>query len=141
MKTTDANGVDAPVVANIEQMTISDLEVYRQQIMRAKEENTIDIAKIKSQIELAKANVVKTGEYADPNWFARVRAALRYKGWRDQMLGNELGRAANRIRDLRAKETANSFEHRFVEAAKRKLTGEQFAEIVALSRLPFKQPE
>jgi hypothetical protein len=128
------NKVDDVVVDDIEQMTIAELQAYRLRIMRAKEENTLDVGKIKTQIEHAKAKVIQTGRYSDSDWFARVNAALRAKGWRDQMLGNELGRVGNRIRKLRGNETAASFECRFIDAARRKLTGDQFAEIVALAK-------
>lgn len=51
-----------------------------------------EIAEIKAQLEIAMAHRRETGEYADAVWFAKARAALRYRGAEHQKLLRDIAR-------------------------------------------------
>jgi hypothetical protein len=51
-----------------------------------------EIAEIKAQLEIAVAHHQATGEYADPVWFAKARAALRYRGAEHQKLLRDIAK-------------------------------------------------
>jgi len=50
------------------------------------------ISEIKAQLEAAVARQKDTGEYADPVWFAKAKAALRFKGAEHQRLMRRISR-------------------------------------------------
>jgi len=84
-----------------------------------------EMARMKAQIFEAKSRAVD-GDYSDPDWFRRVNTALRYKGIRHQQL---LRRAAE-LRDSANASNANSWERRFIEAARRRLKPETYQALV-----------
>jgi hypothetical protein len=89
---------------------LAELESERDQI-------EADLASIRAQIEAANSRVWSAGEYSDPNWYARAKAALRFKGARHQQLLRMIGDARREQR--RAK--ANQSEAEFIRVAKRLL--------------------
>lgn len=88
------------------------------------------IAAIRAKIDRAKADKITTGEYADPDWFARVNAALRFKGMEHQRLQRIAGRLAREERQARAQ----SFERAFVDHARKVLAADAFETIATLAR-------
>ncbi len=84
-----------------------------------------DLAGMRAKESSVKANQVDTGEYADPNWFARLRTAIRFKGIEYNMLVKE---KADRAKSKR-RELASSFESKFIKVAKRRIDEELFHEI------------
>lgn len=73
-----------------------------------------ELADIRGQLEKASAHQKATGQYADPEWYRKAKAALRYRGIEHQKLLQ--GRAALR-REVNAGNVLN-LERRFVEAAR-----------------------
>ena len=85
-----------------------------------------EISSIKSQIEAAKATHKQTGQYADPVWFAKANAALRYKQARHQEL---LKMKSDKTKEEK-KSRAREFERAFVDVARDILEPDLFAEIM-----------
>jgi hypothetical protein len=90
----------------------------------ALEEVNTDIARIKSQLETARAKKIATGEYSDPLWYAKASGALRFKQRESQTLQAKLGELKKQRRDQ-----AFRVEARFVEIARRRLDPVLFQEI------------
>lgn len=61
------------------------------ELMNEKEANLLALADINGQIASAKATVLADGKYSDPDWWARLNGAKRYRGRRDQLIANRLG--------------------------------------------------
>lgn len=55
---------------------------------------------IQSQIDTAVANFHATGEYADPSWMARAKAALKYKSREHQEMMRKLGEEKRKKRKM-----------------------------------------
>lgn len=53
-----------------------------------------EIDAIKAQLDHATARLHTTGEYSDPQWYARAKAALRHKQRQMQALQQAIGRRA-----------------------------------------------
>ena len=77
----------------------------------------LSIADIKHQLAIAKANAVGKGVYADPVWYAKATAALKYKQVEHQQL---LTKIANAHRDAR-REFQNRFERAFLDISRERL--------------------
>lgn len=89
-----------------------------------------DIAAIRAKIDRAKADKIITGQYSDPDWFARVNAALRFKGMEHQRLQRIAGRLARQERAA----SARRFEQAFVDQARKVLKPDTFAAIIDRAR-------
>ena len=83
---------------------------------------TIEIAKIKAQIENARLIAAETGERVDPKWLYRAKLALSFKGREHQDLNIEFGR--RRSEERRAYNAR--VERAFVDAARWKLDATTF---------------
>lgn len=57
-----------------------------------------EIADIKAQLETAQAHRIETGEYANPDWFRRAKAALRFRGVEHQRLQRTVARMRDEYR-------------------------------------------
>jgi chromosome segregation ATPase len=66
-------------------------------------------ANIKDQIERAQANRITTGEYADPDWFRRAKAALRHLGVERNEVTRDLGEANRRLREVNSSHNIDTF--------------------------------
>lgn len=97
-----------------------------QELQNKADEVLLAIAVIKAKIASAKAKKIESGEYANPAWFARVNAALKFKQVEHQKLIRETARIK------REKNIQNSYEvHRvFVDIAKTRLSNDIFASIL-----------
>ena len=83
------------------------------------------IARLKMQIDGAKAHCAQTGDYSDADWYNRANYALRMVAKEHQQCIREIGE-----RNKRTKlENAARFERLFVEIARRRLHRELFQEI------------
>lgn len=79
------------------------------------EQLEFDIAKIKNQLDEAVSKARTTGEYADPVWWRKAKAALRFKGIEHQRL-------MRRRAELRRERQGHAeFAQRFVAIAKKQL--------------------
>ena len=111
------------------------LEAERLSILDEMEELNETSAKIKDQLLAAQAIKIKTGEYADPDWWRRANYAL--KGHRRQAQGCQvrLGDVNRQLRALRAAESDRKFERRFINAARRMLPPALYSKLcdIALS--------
>lgn len=83
------------------------------------------IAAIRTKLDAARAEKIKTGVYADAQWFARAKAALRFKGMEHQRLQRACARLARERRTAQAR----SFEQAFVDAARKLLPADLFQSI------------
>jgi len=111
----------------LQTLDVAALELRRDEIETA-------IARIRGQIEHARSQVWTTGEYSDPNWYARARAALRFKGIEHQQILRAL---AERRREQRREAAAGQdrrFERAFISAARRRLTPELYRELIEEAR-------
>lgn len=81
-----------------------------------------EIADVRGQLEKATAHMLLTGEYADPDWFRRAKAALRYKGQEHQVLLKE--RAA--LRKRLSQEKSATLDRLFIESARAMLDESTF---------------
>lgn len=88
------------------------------------------IAAIRAKIDRAKADKIADGEYSDPDWWARVHAALRFKGMEHQRLLRIVGRLGRQERA----ERADRFEQAFIAAARQLLTDDQLQAITDAAR-------
>ena len=103
------------IAMDIQSMTTKEIESKLDQL-------TVDLTKIRVQIQEAKSRAVLDGKYADVNWYKRVTIALKMKGRDHQLLQIEYGK---RRRAERAK-VAATFEKAFVDAARLLLDQETF---------------
>lgn len=88
-----------------------------------------DLASIKNQIDFAKSSA-RSGEYADPDWFARVNAARRHKGRQINLINAEIKQRNEQEREAnRRAYDANSvsFERAFMQATKAWADAETYA--------------
>jgi len=81
-----------------------------------------DIASMRGQIEAAQAEKHRTGQHADPGWWARVNSARRHASARLQKLNRDIAE----LERARRQGEGSAFAVRFVEAAKRRLRPETF---------------
>lgn len=90
-----------------------------------------EIVQIRGQISTAVANQKKTGEYADPDWFARAHAALRCKGREAQEIQLELSDVGAAIK-ARARSRAGVAwsDKAFIRVARRRLDPALFDELM-----------
>ena len=91
------------------------------------------------QEQIAEAGRLKyeTGQRADPDWFHRVKYALRKKKSEIQAIQNELGkRRRERVAKGRDKTAiqARTFERTFVDVAKEELPIEEFYRLVGIAK-------
>ena len=89
-----------------------------------------DIAAIRAKIDRAKADKIITGQYSDPDWYARVNAALRFKGMEHQRLQRIAGRLAREERVAGARR----FEQAFINKARDVLAADVFQSIADQAR-------
>jgi hypothetical protein len=114
-------------------VTLPDLTTLsRCQLLALKQEVEEGARSIRNQIERAKAEFAISGERADPDWFQRATAALRAKGGQAQRIAYQLGVLKEKGRAAAVPE--ESFSRAFMKAAKQRLTGSEYAEIVAVVR-------
>lgn len=88
------------------------------------------IAAIRAKLEKARAEVHLSGEYADPDWYRRAKAALRFKGIEHQRLLREAAALRRQEKRHRAKE----FGEAFIDAARRRLDPEVFSDLLDEAR-------
>jgi hypothetical protein len=81
--------------------------VTLEEMIARQDEVELEIADIKGQLEAAVARRRETGEYADPVWFAKARAALRYRGAEHQQLLRSIARlkSEQRLADFHARQS------------------------------------
>jgi hypothetical protein len=80
------------------------------------------LAEISAQLDAATAVLHATGEYADPTWFARARAAKRFIGAEHQRLLRHASELKKRLE--------RSAAPLFVEIARQRLDKELFSDIL-----------
>lgn len=81
-----------------------------------------DLASMKGQMAAAKGQRIRTGQYADPEWWAKLNSAKTHTAARLQKLNRDIAE-----RERAARQAAGGgFASRFVEAAKRRLKPETF---------------
>lgn len=90
----------------------------------------LDLIQVKANIGDAKAELVLTGEYADPMWFRKASTAKSLIA-RNRSI---LQRAIKRKKKQPIETERKTFERRFVDAAKVLLSKEAFQELVRLAR-------
>lgn len=92
--------------------------------LRLKEEVAYSLASMKAKVDAAVHRQRATGEYADSDWMARIKTAIRIYGAKDQQLNRK-------ISALRREDNAQiKFNERFVSAAKETLPPETYASLV-----------
>ena len=101
-------------------------QMTRGQLLRQKQSLDEEIARIKSQLELADLNRREFGEMADPDWYRRAKYALRIKGMSVQAIQTELAE--------RKLEQRVSLENSFIEAAREELNRDVFDKIMKQAR-------
>lgn len=89
-----------------------------------------DIAAIRAKIDRARADKITSGQYSDPDWYARVNAALRFKGMEHQRLLRIAGRMARAERSA----ASHRFEQAFIDQARRVLDSDVFTAITEHAR-------
>jgi len=104
-------------------MTAEEIEAEISAVLR-------DIAQIRAQIDMAKAEQRQSGEYADAGWFARANTALHFRGREHQMLQLEFAKKRKAANELKAKLANQDFERRFMFNAKRILPPETYQAIM-----------
>ncbi len=77
-----------------------------------------DINSIKSQVERARVNLIKRGEYADPDWYQRALTACKIKQNQVQRIQIELGK--------RKRNQTGKFENAFIDLARQLLHQDTF---------------
>ena len=85
-----------------------------------------DMANIREQLDAARAKARDQGEYSNSEWFRRANKALRLRGRRHQALL----RRASELRNAEQYDSEETWDSRFVEVARRRLTSDAFAAIV-----------
>jgi hypothetical protein len=105
---------------NVKEMTTEALE-------KSLEEVIDKIAKIKTQLDFAKAEAAVNGVYSDQNWFIRAKHALRMNGIEHQTILRELG---NRRRE-KGQALNTGADRFFIQACKRRLDPVLFKELMA----------
>jgi hypothetical protein len=93
-------------------------------LKRLLEQTNIEIARIKGQLEIARAQQKATGQYADPLWYAKASGALRFKQRDSQAIQSRLGELKEERRRRASREEA-----KFIEIARRRLDPALFEEI------------
>jgi hypothetical protein len=88
------------------------------------------MADVRGQLEKATAEMHITGVYADPDWFRKAKAALRYMGAEHQVLLKE--RAALK-KQLQSQDSV-SFERHFMAAAKAVLDDAMYSSLLSEAR-------
>lgn len=92
--------------------------------LKLRADNAADV--IQRQIDLAKAEKITTGKYADPKWYANANFTLR-----------QMRKTANRLQELiglrarQAKVQERDIANYFVDACKELMTERTFAEFWA----------
>lgn len=109
---------------NVADMTIEELEKRFSSVV-------LEIARIKAQIEMAKADYDRTGVKSNQTWYVTAKRALRLRGHEHQMVMLELAKRKKQIR----REHNATIERKFVEVAKVRLSSEQFSAIFAEAEL------
>lgn len=89
------------------------------------------IGAIRSQVDASKSRAA-AGEYDDQEWFRAAESAARAKGRVSQAIQAEMG-IRNRRRKEANRERDNTFDARFVVAARIVLSPEQYAEVVTVA--------
>ncbi len=105
--------------ANYRSLETSDLIMWKDRI-----EGELD--KVKARIDAAKAARISSGEFADPQWYARINAVRRILGRATQLVQTEL---SSRRKSRRA-----TFSDMFITIAKRRLDPAVFEEIAEEAR-------
>lgn len=88
-----------------------------------------EIAVIKAKLDSVRAKHHATGEYTDPDWYARAKTALRFKGVEHQILQ----RAHANLRVAAERQHQNRVEAKFIEIVRGKISAEAFAGIMAMA--------
>lgn len=100
---------------------MNDLQKLDREIVAAQSEMhslDVDIGKIRSQIDHAKATYQTGGGRADPVWLARARTALRHKGRARVTLQNQLADLNRRRRTMNRALSERDDGRMFVTCAK-----------------------
>lgn len=107
-------------------MKIDVIEKTTAELEALKVETEVGLARMKQQLDTAKARAREDGEYADSDWYVRTKYALRMKGLTHQQILSELARR----RKAEKATTGNSVQDRFVDICRRRLDPEFFAELL-----------
>lgn len=89
-----------------------------------------EIASLKAKIEKVQADKHLTGKWADPDWYRRAKARLRFTGLEHQKLTRAI---ADAKRDQR-KAHAASLQAAFVDVAREVLTEGMFAQVMSVAQ-------
>ncbi len=117
--------------ASLEGMTVDELLDLRLQL-------EAESGQIRGQLEQAVADAKIHHVYADPDWFRRANAAVRFKGWCMQVVQIQTGRikaAEKAERRLLSDEQDNWFLDAFRKEARRLLDYETYHSIVSAANL------
>ena len=102
------------MVMRVDSPRVRAAESEYERLLREKETIDRDLAEIKAQLTEARANVARSGEYADPEWWNRALFAARRKARESQRLQREIGEAKRKLGKLRNAE----YDRCFIEAAR-----------------------
>lgn len=101
-----------------------DLTLIELRDLKVKADNAADI--IQRQLDLAKAEHIKTGKYADPTWYANANFTLR-------QMKKTVGRLQELIglRSRQVKAQERGIANYFMDVCKEHMTERTFAEFLA----------
>lgn len=85
-----------------------------------------ELASLEAKMDAAKARLAATGEYADPDWWARIKIRKRFTGQYHQ----QLLRHAARLRRGQRAVAGDTLERAFIEAARKLLHPDTFSAIM-----------
>lgn len=89
-----------------------------------------EIASLKAKIEKVQADKHLTGKWADPDWYRRAKARLRFTGLEHQKLTRAIADAKREQR----KAHGTSLQAAFVEVAREALSCTSFQNIMAAAQ-------
>lgn len=93
------------------------------ELLNHKAEIDGSIASAQMQIDAAKGKIYSTGEYSDPDWWARVNGYKRMLGFLSQKI-------QVRIREVKESQKKVAIEPIFMDVARQLLSFELFSEIL-----------
>jgi hypothetical protein len=104
-------------------ISVSDLDLMsRYKLIDLKLQIDSELADIKRQIQAAKTRLATTGEYSNPEWFARISAARQIKGYQSQLLQSKIAKKS-KVRSVGVGQI-------FMEIAQRELPQDLFAKLL-----------
>jgi hypothetical protein len=117
IKTNGTGFVGGAVVLN-DDSTAAELELEKRKLQAAMIECDEAIDSIRSQLSRATAIKLKTGQWADPDWWGRTQSALRHRGRQRQNMQTTLAEINRRIKEAREQERDDRHRlTRYLEAA------------------------